>query len=713
MTNTYKKFPDGKLAANFGVKIGSQFLLTSLGKRIFIALVTLITLASMFLMDLGIAEAKMGTPADKFVRTANYYLRAGTDITSAQYPSLAKYDLLVLPAEAQIYNRSMFARLRELNPHIVILAYVPSKSWNYAWTDPLHQKLFSGIQNDWWLLDAQGNRVSIWQNTSVISGVSPWSAYLPDFVRDQIWSTGLWDGVFYDEFSSNISWVNGGNIDIHRDGIKDDLRLADVAWQRGMINLLKRTRDQLGADAVIVTNGDSTGELQPYVNGRMFESFPTPWEAGGTWSGVMTNYLRLHRQVGSAPVFIINGGTGNTGNDTDYKRMRYGLTSTLMGDGFFAFDYGDQDHGQLWHYDEYDVRLGSPTSKATAVFSHPAGDNLTADVWRRDFQNGVVLVNSSGSPKTVELNSELEKIRGTQAPEVNDGSRITSVVLSPDDGVILLKPVEKITGAAFPNGAFARIFDKDGSKVRNGFFAYDSDFDGQSTILIKDLDGNGSAEKVVAGKKTVVIYGADGVVKKSFAPYGESYNLGMNIAVGDLDGDGKAEIVVGSAPGGGPQVRIFSSDGVQEGPGFFAYDSRFKGGVQVAVGDLYGTGKSIIVTGAGVGGGPQVRIFNKNGRALNGGWFAYDYRFRGGVRVAVGDLDGDGKAEIVTGAGPGGGPHVRVWTGTGRSLGKGFFASDPASRGGVQVAVTDMDGDGKAEIAALTTDVFQFSAVRF
>ncbi len=668
-------------------------------------------IATAFLLCASTTTAAIPTPSDRFVRTANYYLKAGTDLRPADFAALASYDLLVLPAEAQIYNPSAIRRIRQLNPTIIILAYVPTKSYNYSWNDSLHQKLLQGIDDAWWLTDPAGNHISVWENTAVLNGVGPWHTYLPNFVHDEIWSTGLWDGIFYDEFSSNASWMNGGNIDAQRDGGKDDPTLLDVAWKRGMVDLLKTTRDLLGDNAIIITNGDSTDDVQRDVNGRMFESFPTPWEAGGTWNGVMANYIRLHALVGHTPVFIVNANTGNTGNNVDYKKVRYALASTLLGDGFFSFDFGETDHGQLWRYDEEDTRLGAPTGPATNVAS-PTDRRLRPSVWRRDFQNGIALVNASATTQTVRFKEEFEKIRGTQDAQTNDGSIVDSAVIAPSDGLILLKRVQRLMNSVFPNGGFVRLFDNTGEKKRNGFFAYEAPFDGAAMVAVADLDGDDHPEKIVAGKTSITLYKEDGSKIISFAPYGATYTLGINFALGDLDGDGKQEIVTGTNIGGGPQIRVFKADGTQAGPGFFAFNSTARGGVQVAVGDLYGTGKQLIITGAGVGDTPRVRVFTKTGRLVQSEFLAYDYRFRGGVRVAAGDLDGDGKAEIVTGAGSGGGPHVRIWSGTGWSWGKGFFVGDPNSRGGVQIAITDADGDGKNEIAALTTDVFQFSAPR-
>src|SRR5262249_58835834 len=56
--------------------------------------------------------------------------------------------------------------------------------------------------------------------------------------------------------------------------------------------------------------------------------------------------------------------------------------------------------------------------------------------------------------------------------------------------------------------------------------------------------------------------------------------------------------------------------------------------------------------------------------------------FGGGVRVAAADVNGDGFMDIVTGAGPGGGPHVKVYSGKDGSLLRSFYAYEPTFAGG-------------------------------
>jgi serralysin len=86
-------------------------------------------------------------------------------------------------------------------------------------------------------------------------------------------------------------------------------------------------------------------------------------------------------------------------------------------------------------------------------------------------------------------------------------------------------------------------------------------------------------------------------------------------------------------------------------------------------------------------------------------FFAYDLGFRAGIFVAAGDVNGDGKADIITGVGPGGGPHVQVVTlgagGAPESLAS-FFAYDPGARAGMRVAAARLaPGDDEAAIVTV------------
>jgi len=176
------------------------------------------------------------------------------------------------------------------------------------------------------------------------------------------------------------------------------------------------------------------------------------------------------------------------------------------------------------------------------------------------------------------------------------------------------------------------------------------------------------------------------------------------VACGDVDGDGLADVVAGAGPGGLPQVRAFSfaGGGIREIANFYAYDQIFGGGVRVAAADVTGDGLADIITGAGPSGGPHVRAFSLAGGGVTevASFYAYAPSFTGGVFVAGGDVNGDGIAEIITGTTRAGGP-IRVFTigGPGRvSEFASFFPYFPAFQGSVRVAAADVNGDGLADI---------------
>jgi hypothetical protein len=182
----------------------------------------------------------------------------------------------------------------------------------------------------------------------------------------------------------------------------------------------------------------------------------------------------------------------------------------------------------------------------------------------------------------------------------------------------------------------------------------------------------------------------------SFFAYDPNFRGGVSVASGNIDGIGPDEIITGAGAGGGPHVKAFSraSDGTLTTlSSFFAYDATFTGGVSVASGNIDGLGADEIITGAGAGGGPHVKAFSRaSDGTLNtvSSFFAYEANFRGGVDVgAMRATPTSDLSTVLTGAGPGGGPHVRSWNLTNPDMPQeqlSFFAYDASFQGGVAVS---------------------------
>ena len=126
----------------------------------------------------------------------------------------------------------------------------------------------------------------------------------------------------------------------------------------------------------------------------------------------------------------------------DYQRMRWGITTALLGDGYFSYEISTYGHGSLglmW-FDEYDNAgqgrgyLGYPTSEVITV--HDYGND--GKVFRRNFDNGIVICNPSERATTVALGGEYRLISGVQESGVNTGEWVDTVVIAPKDGRILV-----------------------------------------------------------------------------------------------------------------------------------------------------------------------------------------------------------------------------------------------------------------------------------
>ena len=283
----------------------------------------------------------------------------------------------------------------------------------------------------------------------------------------------------------------------------------------------------------------------------------------------------------------------------------------------------------------------------------------------------------------------------------------------------------RIVAVGSGTGSRVTVYDALTGAVRYSFDAFEPSVTSGVSVATADTNGDGFDDIIVGagngGGPRVVIFDGSvqdrttanrGTILADFFAYEDTFRGGVIVAAGDVNGDGFEDVVAGTGVGGGPRVRVFS--GVDLAPGastpnpikdFFAYEDTFRGGVNVAASDINGDGFADLIAGAGNGGGPRVRTFDSKTNALTADFFAYEDTFRGGVFVAAGNVTPDGRVNIVTGTGPGGGPVVRVFdaqTPQNRDTAPAFNAFDGNVRTGVRVATNDFGPDGFDELVAAT-----------
>ncbi|MFC1662876.1 phosphodiester glycosidase family protein [Patescibacteria group bacterium] len=253
-------------------------------------------------------------------------------------------------------------------------------------------------------------------------------------------------------------------------------------------------------------------------------------------------------------------------------------------------------------------------------------------------------------------------------------------------------------------GPHVRIYNYLG-KLKNDFFAFDRNLRNGVTVSACDVNNDGYDEIVTAqgrgGWPIARIYTWEGKLLSEFTVLDGRFLGGINLSCGDTDGNGKAEIVVAARQGGGAHVLVYDING-KAAVNFFAYDPSFRGGINVTTIDMNGDGADEIVTGPHFG-APHVQIFQikpNEVKRVSPGFYAFDSGYRGGVDVDGVDVDGDGQKEILVSRGIEATPLVKVFNNK-EILQKNFFAFGTNFTGGVNIAGGDVDGDSVDEVVVV------------
>lgn len=226
-------------------------------------------------------------------------------------------------------------------------------------------------------------------------GPETWGEYNAR-VGKRLLSEADWDGIFVDRSNRGAAFMTQTSytrsIDARRTNTPvpgDNLDL-DASYRIALRDYLTRLRASAPTAVIMANNGDTNYGL---LNGTALENSPVSSWTVPQWrwrmfrGGVEGSYAdwaelspqpnlttNLTYESESSPVSgaVFVNPFGTPGWHPNYKKMRFGLATTLMNNGFFDYEINTAGHGALgllW-FDEYDNAgqargyLGQPTGAA-------------------------------------------------------------------------------------------------------------------------------------------------------------------------------------------------------------------------------------------------------------------------------------------------------------------------------------------------------------
>jgi hypothetical protein len=236
-----------------------------------------------------------------------------------------------------------------------------------------------------------------------------------------------------------VFWKPRVKGDWNLDGTSDSIGSSSGDWMRQgyqrHFNVLSQAmpgKFQLGNIADWGGSDTSLTFLSGVLNGGVMEgAIGMSWsaETWGGWQEMMRQYRKTMSVIAEPKLVIFN----QHGSPKDYQGFRYGFASCLMDDAYYGFTDSAVEYTGLPWFDEYNAKLGNSTSS-------PSTSPWQNGVYRREFQNGIALVNPKGNgTRTVQLETNFQRLAGKQDGTTNNGQVTRTVTLKDRDGIILMR----------------------------------------------------------------------------------------------------------------------------------------------------------------------------------------------------------------------------------------------------------------------------------
>jgi uncharacterized protein (TIGR03437 family) len=346
-----------------------------------------------------------------------------SNVLAKGVPYAARYDLLT---DSGSVPAAVLSQIHKANPNTIILYWVNSVE---DWTGTLPESYY--------LHDVNRNRIRDWPSAYLLNMTNPAAAEYQanNFYRGLVGAGLMFDGCFFDSFyfgeSNSITNYLGQAmaVDADGDGKQDDQQALNTAWRAGMLHMMNTWRRLLpNAIALSHLDQDPTPDVAAVLNGDSLLFLATDAQEGRFPFGkLLQRYNDWWSLRGNSAVAIVESTPQNQisygyGAYADwallpknippgvlsfaqsfYPSMRFPLAVSLMNDGYYVRDLGDQSMGNTnWWYDDYDFNLGVPVSPEAQIVQSPPANMLQNGSFEGDLTGWQLNVFNDGQGRATE-----------------------------------------------------------------------------------------------------------------------------------------------------------------------------------------------------------------------------------------------------------------------------------------------------------------------